>query len=398
MRLKQHPSTRSFGLRIVLFLLLVLAIVLFVFIALQKHNTEQTVQSPAPSLQPPVPTSSRLLPGELIWKNGVSSYLFGTNNTNNWSSNNIETNTVAQHYLHDAHMPLMRTWFFSPYGYASNLGNEAETDKRLQVNAAIGAQCLGVLQDTNPVSAPYYKQLVQHVGHRCLIYEFGNEPGANGQPGIEHYIQYWNALIPQLRKINPQAKFGGPVNDVSDIQTFLTATKRSGVLPDFVSFHDYNADPTAYGREVSQAKQLVKSILGYELPVGITEFNYACCSSFNADAAAFETQYFTAAYNGLIAAHADFATEFDSLNHGGDDELDMFNASTQPRGVYTVIKNMVAQYSTVASSPDAGSRSTPSPGCLGCFSLASALRRLRQISASAGLLPIPLLFAQALHS
>jgi len=342
MREGKNPSTRYFSIRIAFFLLLIGAIPLIVFVSLQMQASGQRAQS--------------LLPGEHIGKNGVSSYLFGTNNTNNWSSNNIETNTVAQQYLHNAHIPLIRTWFFSPYGYASNLGTDAETEKRLQVDEAIGAQCLGVLQDTLPDSAQYYRHLVQYVGNRCLIYEFGNEPGAAGGPGMKQYIQYWNAFIPQLRKINPNAKFGGPVNDVSDIATFLTATKQSGVLPDFISFHDYNQDPTAYGREVTQAKQLVKRILGYELPVGITEFNYSCCSSFNADAAAFETQYFTAAYNGLIAAHADFATEFDSMNHGGADELDMFNASTQPRGVYTVLKNMIAQYSTGASPPSVGRR------------------------------------------
>jgi hypothetical protein len=341
-------------------ILLIIAILLVVFISLRRHNTEQSVQSLSPTLQPKPSSSSSLLPGEQIWKNGVSSYLFGTNNTNNWSDNNIETNTVAQQYLRGAHIPLMRTWFFSPYGYASNLGTDAETDKRLRVNEAIGAQCLGVLEDTNTISAQYYQHLVRYVGNRCLIYEFGNEPGVDGNPGIEHYIQYWTALIPQLRKINPNAKFGGPVNDISDIATFLTETKQSGVLPDFVSFHDYNQDPTAYGEEVTQAKQLVRRILGYELPVGITEFNYACCSPFNADDATFETQYFTAAYNGLIAAHADFATEFDSMNHGGNDELDMFNMDAQPRGVYTVIKNMIAQYSTNASSISAGPRNTPS--------------------------------------
>jgi len=353
MRRQKSPSTKYFSLRILFFLLLSIAIPLIVFFSLQKHAAEQQAQSLSPFLH------SSLLPGEQIWKNGVSSYLFGTNNTNNWSSNNIETNTVAQQYLHDAHIPLIRTWFFSPYGYASDLGTDAEIEKRLQVDEAIGAQCFGVLQDTNTISAQYYQHVVRYVGNRCLLYEFGNEPGNKGTPGIQHYIQYWNAFIPQLRKINPNAKFGGPVNHLSDIQTFLTATKQSGVLPDFVSFHDYNHDPTAYGREVTQAKQLVKSMLGYELPVGITEFNYDCCSSFHADDAAFETHYFTAAYNGLIAAHADFATGFDSMNHGGEDELDMFNASTQPRGVYTVMKNMIAQYSTVASSPSAGPSNTP---------------------------------------
>lgn len=348
MRREKNPFTRHFNLRIVFFLLLlIIAISLFVFVSLQKIATEQ-----------PSSSSSSLLPGEQIWKNGVSSYLFGTNNTYNWSSNNIETNTIAQQYLRDAHIPLIRTWFFSPYSDYSNLATDAETDKRLQVDKAIGAQCLGVLQDTDPQSAQYYMHLVQYVGNRCLMYEFGNEPGSNGAPGIEHYIQYWNALIPQLRKINANAKFGGPVGTISDIQTFLTATKQSGVLPDFLSFHNYNHDPAAYGQKVTQAKRLVKSILGYELPVGITEFNYDCCNSFNADSAAFETQYFTAVYNGLIAAHADFATEFDSMNHGGNNELDMFDASAQPRGVYTVIKNMIAQYSTVASSPSTGPSNT----------------------------------------
>jgi len=351
MRREKNPFTRHFSPRIIFFLLLIIVIViaisLVVFVSLQKNAIEQ-----------PSSSSYSLLPGEQIWKNGVSSYLFGTNNTYNWSSNNIETNTIAQQYLHDAHIPLIRTWFFSPYSDYSKLATDAETDKRLQVDEAIGAQCLGVLQDTDPQSAQYYIHLVQYVGNRCLIYEFGNEPGSNGAPGIEQYIQYWNALIPQLRKINPNAKFGGPVGDMSDIQTFLTATKQSGVLPDFLSFHNYNHDPAAYGQKVTQAKRLAKSILGHELPVGITEFNYDCCDSFDADNAAFETQYFTAAYNGLIAAHADFATEFDSMNHGGNNMLDMFDANAQPRGVYTVIKNMIAQYSTVASSPSTGQSNT----------------------------------------
>jgi hypothetical protein len=370
MQTEKNPSTRHFSLRIIFFLLIIVfVILLFVFVSRQKQATDQ------PSF-----SSYSLLPGQQIWKNGVSSYLFGTNNTNNWSSNNIETNTIAQQYLRDAHIPLIRTWFFSPYGVYSTLATDAETDKRLQVDEAIGAQCLGVLQDTDPQSAQYYRHLVQYVGNRCLIYEFGNEPGSNGAPGIEHYIQYWNALIPQLRKINPNAKFGGPVSDISDIQTFLSATKQSGVLPDFLSFHNYNHDPTAYGQKVTQAKRLAKSILGYELPVGITEFNVDCCNSFNADDAAFETRYFTAAYNGLIAAHADFATVFDSLNHGGNSELDMFDASTQPRGVYTVIKNMIAQYSTVASSPSTGpsnTRTAPSLVLIGFIPLILLFLRQR---------------------
>lgn len=163
------------------------------------------------------------------------------------------------------------------------------------------------------------------------------------------YIRDWNSLIPQLRKSNPQAKFGGPVNAVGDIPLFLSAAQRSGVLPDFVSFHEYNHDPTVYGVEITQAKQIVQRILGYQIPVGLTEWNYDCCHPFTADDAAFEEGYFTAAYTGLIAAQADFATEFDTFNHGGTDPLDMFDSTGHPRGVYTVMKQLISNYSDAVS-------------------------------------------------
>ncbi len=44
-----------------------------------------------------LPQSISLLPGQQIWKNGVSSYLFGTNDTQEWVANNVETNQTVQH-------------------------------------------------------------------------------------------------------------------------------------------------------------------------------------------------------------------------------------------------------------------------------------------------------------
>jgi len=61
-----------------------------------------------------------LLPGQQIWQNGVSSYIFGTNNTYEWSTNNIETNATARQLLQAAHIPLIRTWFFSPKNPVGN--------------------------------------------------------------------------------------------------------------------------------------------------------------------------------------------------------------------------------------------------------------------------------------
>ena len=350
MRNKPFSLLQSKPSLVVLLLLLVLsaAIPLMVFFSLQQPQTQRYT------------ARIKLLPGQQIWQKGVSSYIFGTNNTYNWSTNNLETNATALQLLQIAHIPLIRTWFFSPknpVGNYGNLGTDAETDQRLQTNEAIGANCLGVLQDTNLHSFTYYQHLLQHVGNRCLIYEFGNEPGVAGAPGIQAYIQTWNQEIPTLRKLNSQAVFGGPVGSLDDIPTFLNAIKQSGVLPDFISFHDYNTNPAAYGMEIIQAKLMVRNILGKDVPVGITELNVDCCREFNPNVLTM-TQYWTTAYEGLIQSHADFATEFDSLNHGGSDPLDMFDSKTQPRVVYTVLKNLIAKYSSGISHPPT---STPHP-------------------------------------
>jgi hypothetical protein len=42
------------------------------------------------------------LPGQQIWKDGVSSFLFGTNDTQEWSDTNVETSPAIQKALKNA--------------------------------------------------------------------------------------------------------------------------------------------------------------------------------------------------------------------------------------------------------------------------------------------------------
>ncbi len=299
------------------------------------------------------------LPGEKFLKNGVSSYVFGVNNTNLWNTNNnIETNTKIQQLVKEAHFPLIRVWFFSPTGDYSALANDAETERRLKLVSDMGAQCLGVLEDTGSQAFVYYKHVVQLAGNRCNMYEFGNEPGEHEAPDMPAYIQSWNMLIPQLRKINPQAHFIGPVAGEGPIKTphwipdFLKGVKASGVLPDAVSFHEYSTDPSLFGAEVTRTRQLIKSILGKNLPVGITEWNEYSDNNSNWTSDPVFARFVTAALNSIIAAHTDFANEFTLYNHGGsgDSDLDMFDPSGQPRPEYDVMKSMIAEYSSGVSS------------------------------------------------
>ena len=160
--------------------------------------------------------------------------------------------------------------------YASNGG---EIERRLKTDETIGATCLGVLADYD--NAAFNQQVVSYAGNRCNMYEFGNQPDGT----MADYITQWNAQIPQLRKINPNALFIGPVvANTNNVQQFLTAVKASGVLPDAVSWHDYpcwqedatsclTTASTSFTSEINTIRQEVINTLGESLPLGITEWN-----------------------------------------------------------------------------------------------------------------------------
>src|SRR2546430_1403482 len=184
-----------------------------------------------------LPASAQALPGLQIWKQGVSSFLFGANDTQEWTANNVETSPAIQQALKDAHFTLMRTFFFDKSLLDGHPTTDAEIEQRLKTIENSGMTCLGVLE---PVLDPaFIKHVVGYAGKRCNLYEYGNEPDNNGLT-MQQYVQNWNNFIPQLRKINPSAKFIGPtVADYTQVQNFLSGVKASGVLPDAVSFHWY---------------------------------------------------------------------------------------------------------------------------------------------------------------
>ncbi len=67
----------------------------------------------SPPPQPIKMTVSLALPGQEIWKQGVSSYMFGTNDTHEWADNNnsIATQPRFQQALRAAGFTLMRSFF-----------------------------------------------------------------------------------------------------------------------------------------------------------------------------------------------------------------------------------------------------------------------------------------------
>ncbi len=304
------------------------------------------------STQPPSPTGIVTLPGQQIWKQGVSSFLFGTNDSYEWSPQNTQTEPAIQDALRSAGFTLIRSFF------ADNASN-ADIEKRIRTIENSNAHCLGVI--TNISNATFDEHLVQYLGARCLMYEFGNESDYNGI-SIDTYLKQWNTLIPLLRHINPGAKFIGPAtyNDQGNngyMIRFLEGVKSSGILPDAISFHWYPcwhdiredclAKASSYSQAVLGVRQEVQIILGKDLPVGISEWNYDPESSppSYGDQPDFISKFTTDALNSMIQAGLAFACQFDAASYGGYGRLDMFNIqNNQPKPQYFAIKALIQKF------------------------------------------------------
>jgi hypothetical protein len=294
-----------------------------------------------------------MLPGEQLWKQGVSSFLFGTNDAYEWSPQNIQTEPAIQMRLRQAGFTLIRSFF-------PDKSSDAAIEQKLHTIENSGAHCLGVI--TNIFDVTFDIHLVRYLGSRCLLYEFGNEPDYNNIT-IQSYLKQWNMLIPVLRRVNPAAKFIGPVtyNDQGFgggyMKAFLEGVAASGVLPDAVSFHWYPcywdtearclAKASSYAQVAQGVEEMVQDILGRDLPVGITEWNFDPGNPPPAygDDANFITRFTIEALHSMLQGGVAFACQFDAASYSGYGRLDMFEVDTAlPKPQFYALKDQIQQY------------------------------------------------------
>lgn len=334
--------------------MIVLSLVLFFSSACSSSALSGPAQGVATAS--PVPTTTitgnGMLPGQQVWKQHVSSLLFGTNDTYEYKQQNIQTETSIQDALHHAGFTLLRSFF-------PDNASDAAIEQRMLTIERSGATCLGVI--TNIFNTAFNEHLVRYLGKRCQMYEFGNEADFANVP-VKSYVALWNKWIPLLRQINPQAKFIGPVTfsplgDHDFMRNFLLGVKASGILPDAISFHWYpcfNNTERACLAKASEAKQvvlnvrtMVRTILGRDVPVGVSEWNFDPGNpppSYGDDAN-FMSQFTTVALTGMAQAGAAFACQFDAASYAGYGHLDMFDLSNdQPKAQFLAMQKLIQNY------------------------------------------------------
>ena len=325
-------------------------IMLLCFVSCSTANTP-TSQTDTATATTTIATTT-LLPGQHIWKENVSSYLFGTNDTYEYFQHNIETEPAIQALVRKAGFTLMRSFF-------PDNASDTAIEQRMRTIEQSGTQCLGVI--TNIANTTYNEHLLRILGKRCQMYEFGNESDFNGIPSGS-YMRQWNTVIPLLRAIEPKAKFIGPVTYNAQgkdnyMRAFLEGVKVSGVLPDAVSFHWYPcyldtraaclAKASSVRSAVQSVRTLMQTILGKELPIGISEWNYDPTNPppVYGDDATFISQFSTVALHAMASVGVAFACQFDAASYSGYGRLDMFNVNTsQPKAQYFAIKMLIAAY------------------------------------------------------
>ncbi|HZC04094.1 MAG TPA: hypothetical protein VE338_00480 [Ktedonobacterales bacterium] len=316
---------------------------------LTAQPTQSATSGPnrTPTAAPP---HGLVLPGQVTWKNGASSLLFGTNDAQEYDPNNLETQPVFQQDLKSAGVTLIRTFLQDP-------STDSEIDQRVATIQQIGAQCLAVLPDIN--DRAFNEHAVSYIGDRCLMYDFGNEPDWNSI-SIDAYSKAWISEIPRLRSINPHALFFGPVVSYPHtrfLRDFLTQAKAANVLPDAITVHWYACylnpeaqclqQATLLYSNIEEVRASVRQVLGKDLPIGVDEWNFD--PSFPPPAygssASFVSKFIPLIFSQLVKAQVAYACQYDAASFAGYGGLDMFDVKTnQPKPIYYEFAKQVAAY------------------------------------------------------
>src|SRR6266516_2193232 len=274
-------SSRTLQRRIILIvtsIALALLVVVGILVVNGATADKQTkVAHPATS----TPTQDRLASSTPTAQ--ASPLLFGTNLGLFTAHDQVITSPATRALMQQIHIRIVRV------PMRTKLPNEIEI-QAVQAVKSIGAIPLIVLTGVrNPHVLADDSRMIQGVnsvfGSSLVYYEFGNEDDWNGVT-ITRYTNGWNTLIPQFKHLALNGKFIGPVSyeyNTNNLTTFLQGAKPR---PDAISWHEYTCsyqEPAdncltnldQWATHINDGRSVMQTTLGTELPIMITEWNYA---------------------------------------------------------------------------------------------------------------------------
>jgi hypothetical protein len=292
----QSDSSRTFKRRIV-FTILSVALVLLVVVGIVVFNGiaagKQTNVASQPTATPAQKGTVNNTPTPNV---GASPLLFGTNLGLFTDNDQVVTSASTRALIQQLHIHIIRV------PMRTHLPNDVEIQAARAVKSmgAIPLIVLTGLRNPNLLAddTRMIKDMNGVFGKSLVYYEFGNEDDWNGIT-ISQYTQGWNTYIPQFKHMALNGKFVGPVSYEYDHDNLTTYLQGAKPRPDAISWHEYTcsykeaadnclANLDRWSTHISDGRSVMQTILGTELPIMITEWNYAADQSIQPNGLPFD--------------------------------------------------------------------------------------------------------------
>jgi hypothetical protein len=278
---------------------------------------------------------------------GVSPLLFGTNLGLFDQHDQVLTSTTARTLLQKLNVRIVRMPLREKLPDEVEI-RAAQMIKDLAMTPLIILHGDEVVSDALVVNTRIIQAMNRIFGNRLVYYEYGNEEDLLGIPK-DRYTASWNRVVPQLKKAALNGHFIGPVNFEYDHEYLGYFLQRATPRPDEISWHEYTCDVkwatercltniNNWHRHFAEARSLMRTTLGTELPIMITEWNYAPNALPNDgknNNSAFMTAWTTKALQAL-ATNRVFASMQYSCTNTAIPMITMNNAVTTQGAVFQI--------------------------------------------------------------
>ena len=283
----QSDSSNTFNRRIVftiISIVLVLLVVVGVLVVKGITAGNQTHVALSPTA---ITTQNGTVTVTAIPNVAASPLLFGTNLGLFTGNDQVVSSASTRALMQQMHIRIVRI------PTRTHLPNDVEI-QAFQAVKSIGAVPLIVLtgvRDPNVLAddTRIIRDVNSVFGNSLVYYEFGNEDDWNGVT-IERYTTGWNTYIPQFKHLALNGKFIGPVSYQYDHNNLTTFLHGANPHPDAISWHEYTCsyrEPMdncltnldRWSTHIQDGRSVMQTTLGTELPIMITEWNYAADQS-----------------------------------------------------------------------------------------------------------------------